>query len=205
MQWKRYEQYGVHNVQKFYIDTNVLISYISGPQKEPTQYPKAQKIFSEIKQGVYVGVISTLVLIELKGVIRTILGTDRPQLETIEQNKQSEYVKSESQKIYDELIGELLQLPNIKFEKGRQSNFQSILDAANQIMDDIKGDVRFYDTCGNCGAQFKSSKHKQILAADILHALLAKDTACDSLITFDKGFAGLVGNSIMSQLQIVIR
>lgn len=205
MQWKQYEQYGVRNVQKFYIDTNVLISYISGPAKEPTQYPKAQKIFGEIKQGTYVGVISTLVLIELKGVIRTILGTDRTQLENIAQNKQADYVKSESQKIYNELISELLQLPNIKFEKGRQSNFQSVLDSANQIMDDIKGDVRFYNTCGNCGTQYKSSKHKQILAADILHALLAKDTACDSLITFDKGFTGLVNDSTISPLQIIVR
>ena len=191
-------------MQKFYIDTNVLISYISGPQKEPTQYPKAQKIFNELKQGSYIGVISTLVLIEVKGVIRTILGADRAQLETIEQSKQADHVKSESQKIYNELIAELLQLPNIKFEKGRQSNFQSVLDAANQIMDDIQGDVRFYNTCGNCGAQYKSSKHKQILAADILHALLAKDTACDSLITFDKGFAALVSNSTISSLQIVV-
>ena len=192
-------------MQKFYIDTNVLISYISGPQKEPTQYPKAQRIFDELKQGTYIGVISTLVLIEIKGVIRTILGTDRMQLETIAQNKQADHIKLESQKIYDELISELLKLPNIKFEKGRQSNFQSILDLANQIMDDIKGDVRFYNTCGNCGAQYKSSKHKQILAADILHALLAKDTACDTLITFDKGFAGLVNNDTISPLQIVVR
>ena len=58
---------------------------------------------------------------------------------------------------------------------------------------------------GNCDAPYKSSKHKQILAADILHALLARDTACDSLITFDKEFSALVGNQYINPMQIQVR
>jgi len=191
-------------VQKVYIDTNILISYVSGPQKEPREYPKAKQIFEDIKQGKYIGVISTLTLLELKGVIRTILGYERTQLETIPQQKQADHVKTKSVEIYNLLVGELLQLSSIKFEKGRQTNFQSVLDIANEIMDEIKGTIRFYDNCGVCRAPYKSSKHKQILAADIFHALLAKDTSCDSLITFDNGFRSLIGNSKIEPLQIQV-
>ncbi|TBR23863.1 MAG: hypothetical protein EPO63_04970 [Candidatus Nitrosotenuis sp.] len=192
-------------MQKIYIDTNILISYISGPEKEPNQFPKAKQIFDDIKQGKFIGVLSTLTLIEIKGVLRTILGSDRAQLQTIPENKQADHVKAKATEIFQALISELLQLSSIKFEKGRQTNFQSILDSANGIMDDIKGTVRFYNTCGSCNATYKSSKHKQILAADILHALLARDTACDSLITFDKGFSALVGNQYIDPMQIQVR
>jgi predicted nucleic acid-binding protein len=192
-------------VQKAYIDTNILIAYVSGPNKEPDQFPKAERVFNEIKQGKFIGVISTLALIEIKGVLRAILGADRAQLQSIPEKKQADYVKAKATEIFQALVSELLRLPNIKFEKGRQTNFQSILDSANDIMDDIKGTVRFYCTCGNCGAPYKNSKHKQILAADILHALLAKDTACDSLITFDKGFSALIGNQYIDPMQIQVR
>lgn len=191
-------------MQKVYIDTNILIAYISGPQKEPTQFPKSEQIFNNIKQGRFIGVISTLTLIEIKGVLRTILGADRTQLQSIPENKQADHVKAKAAEIFQVLVSELLKLPSIKFEKGRQTNFQSILDSANNIMDEIKGTVRFYNTCGNCNSAYKNSKYKQILAADILHALLAKDTACDSLITFDKGFGALVGNQQIDPMQIQV-
>jgi predicted nucleic acid-binding protein len=105
-------------VQKIYIDTNILISYISGPEKEPNQFPKAKQIFDDIKQGKFIGVISTLTLIEIKGVLRTILGSDRTQLQIIPENKQADHVKTKATEIFQVLISELLQLSNIKFEKG---------------------------------------------------------------------------------------
>lgn len=192
-------------MQKIYIDTNIMIAYISGPEKEKDQFHKAKQIFDDIRQGRFIGVISTLTLIEVKGVLRTILGADREQLQAIPENKRADHVRDKAKEIFQAFVSELLRLSSIKFEKGRQTNFQSILDTANDIMDDIKGTVRFYNTCGNCNAPYKSSKHKQILAADILHALLAKDTSCDSLITFDKGFKTLAGNQHINSLQIQVR
>ncbi len=192
-------------MQKVYIDTNVLVSYVSGPQKEPREYPKAKQIFDEIKQGKYIGVISTLTLIELQGVLRTLKGYERTILEAMQPNKQADYVKTEATNMYNTLMAELLKLQYIKFEKGRQTNFQSILDCAYQIMNDIKGIVKLYNNCGICNSNYKSSVHKQILVADILHALLAKDTNCDSLITFDKGFSALIGNSHIGSMQIIVQ
>ncbi len=192
-------------MQKVYIDTNVLVSYVSGPQKEPREYPKAKQIFDDIKQGKYIGVISTLTLIELQGVLRTLKGYERTILEDMQPNKQSDYVKTEATNIYNTLMAELLKLQYVKFEKGRQTNFQSILDIAYKIMDEIKGIVKLYNNCGICKSNYKSSVHKQILVADILHALLAKDTSCDSLITFDKGFSTLIGNSHIGSMQIIVQ
>ncbi len=192
-------------MKKGYIDTNILIAFASGPVKEPRQYPKAKEIFDDIKQGKFVAVISTLTLTEIKGVFRTHVGFDRNNLETVSYTTRSDYVKSEANSMYNQLLGELLHLPNVKFEKGKQTNFQSILDQADEIMDEIKGEVKFYDTCGRCRASFKSSNHKQILVADILHALLAKDTGCDFLITFDKGFNGLKGSTKINPLEIIVK
>lgn len=200
-----YEPYEAPDVQKAYLDTNIIIAYVSGSQKDPFQYPKARQIFDEIRQGKYIGVISTLMLIEMKGVLRTLLGRERAALESIPAHKQPDYVKDEATEQYKIVLAELLRLPYIKFEKGKQSNLQSVLEEADQIMDDIKGSVRFYDKCGICRSQFKNSVYKQILAADILHALLAKDTGCDMLITFDKGFAALTGNSQIGTMQIMVR
>lgn len=192
-------------MQKTYIDTNILIAYVSGLQKDPFQYPKAKQIFDEIKQGKYVGVFSTLTLIEVKGVLRSLLGRERSLLQTIDTHKQSDFIKKESTDAYNILLAELLKLPNVKFEKGKQANFQSILDNADQIMDDIKGFVKFYNNCGVCKSNYKNSAHKQILVADILHTLLAKDIGCDSLITFDKGFNALTGNAQIGLMQIIVR
>lgn len=192
-------------MQKAYLDTNILIAYVSGAQKDPKQYPKAKAIFDEIKAGKYIGVLSTLTLIEIKGVFRTFLGRERAVLEGIQTFKQSDYIKEESTAQYNLLLTTLLQLPNFKFEKGKQTNFQSILDDAEQIMNEINGSVHFYDKCGICKSNFKNSVHKQILVADILHALLAKDTGCDVLITFDRGFAALAGNQHVGTMQIHVR
>lgn len=191
-------------MKKGYIDTNILIDYTSGPVKSPKQYPKAKKIFDDIKQGKFVAVISTLTITEIKGVFRTFVGYDRNNLESLSPSTRSDYVKSEANSMYNQLLGELLRLPYVKFEKGKQTNFQSILEMADEIMDEIKGEVKFYDNCGRCEAPYKNSNHKQILVADILHALLAKDTGCDFLITFDKGFNGLKGSTKINPLDIIV-
>lgn len=192
-------------MEKSYIDTNILIAYASGVKKEPRQYPKAELIFDEIKKGQFVGVISTLTLIEVKGVLRTIVGRDRSMLQGIDRSKQVDRVKTDANSMYQVLMTPLLQLHNIKFEKGRKTNFQCILDSANKIMDEVRGRVKFYSKCGICNNSYQSSTHKQILVADILHALLAKDIGCDNLITFDKGFHGLIGNQEIDPLQVVVK
>jgi len=189
-------------MEKGYIDTNILIAYASGPKKEPKQYPKAKQIFDDIKQGKFVGVISTLTITEVKGVLRSHIGSDRKTLEGKSHSEISNYVKTEANSMFQLLIKAVMELTNIKFEKGRQTNFQSILEQADEIMDEIEGKVKFYDKCGRCGAEHENSYHKQILVADILHALMAKDTGCDFLITFDKGFIGLIGSTRIDPLDI---
>lgn len=191
-------------MKKGYIDTNIIIAYAAGPSKDPN-YQKAKDVFDEVKRGNYVGVISTLTLIEVIGVLRTLIGRERTVLQGFSYNEQADYVKDEAQNWYNQLIAEILQMPNIKIEKGKQANLQSTLETAFEIMTEIKGVVKFYQQCGICGSNHPASAHKQVLAADILHALIAKDTVCDFLVTFDKGFNGLSNEPRISPLQIMVR
>ncbi len=82
----------------------------------------------------------------------------------------------------------MLQMPNIKFEKGRRINFQTALDDSLDIMDEIVGFVEFKRNVKYGKLESINSNYKQILVADILHALLAKDIQCDHFLTFDRGF-----------------
>ena len=186
---------------KKYIDTNILIAYVVGKKLEKNQYPKAKIIFDQIKNGKFVGVISTLTLTEVIGVLRTRLGKNTEVLQKIEKQKQGIFVKTEASKLYSTLIEAMLQMPNIKFEKGRQINFQTVLDDSFNIMEEIVGVVKFYLPHKSGNSDVYNSSHKQILVADILHTLLAQDTQCDHFLTFDKGFYGVKN---MDKLQSLI-
>jgi len=192
-------------LKKIYIDTNIIIAYAVGPTKEKIQYPKAEKIFKQIEDGEFIGVVSTLTLTEIIGVLRTLIGREREKMLTIKEHDQNEHVRHEAKKIYDEIIKILLTMNNIKFEEGKMSNFQTILSDGFELISGSTGFQKFHSTCGICRQAYKSSNYKQILVADILHALLAKDTGCDELLTFDGGFRGIIGHEKIEPLTICVK
>ena len=191
-------------MKKICIDTNIIIAYAVGPKKDKYQFPKAEKIFKKIEEGEFIGVISTLTLTEVVGVLRTLIGREREKMLQVEEEKRDEYVRTEAKKTYDEIIKILLGMKSIKFEEGRMTNFQSILNDGFDLIVDSKGFLKFHSKCGICRQEYRSSNYKQILIADILHALLAKDTGCDELLTFDRGFNGIKGNEKIEPLIICV-
>lgn len=192
-------------MKKIYLDTNIIVAYALGPEKEKFHYPKAERIFKQIEKGEFIGVVSTLTLTELIGVLRTHIGRERDKMIIIEEKKQNDHVKNTAKNAYDLMFNLLLQMENIKIEEGSTTNFQSILNDGLDLIKDSNGFQKFHRKCGICRQEYKSSNFKQILIADILHALLAKNTKCDELFTFDGGFNGINGHEKIDPLLITVK
>jgi len=192
-------------VKKAYLDANILIAYAVGPEKD-NQYYKSKEIFDKIRQNTFVGVISTLTLAEILGVLRVIKASeDLEYLNKLRSQEQLDYVLNESKILFDTMVGELLQMPNVMFERGKNTNFQSMLDDVLSVLNNIKGVVKIYNNCKKCGSNLPVSTHKGVATVDLLHALMAKDIGCDSLITFDKGFNELKSESKFDSIEIDVR
>jgi len=192
-------------VVKAYLDANILLAKAAGKEKEPDQFQLAENIFNQIKNNEFYAVISSLTLMEVMAVLRTQKGREIANLKGLTREKQVEYVLRESKAMYDCIVGELLQLPYLKFDLGGKTDMKKLFDAAFDIMQNTKGKVRFYDKCKRCGSQNVSySAHKSLGSDDIIHALFAKDVGCDLFLTFDGDFNELIGNEKIEPLEIKV-
>lgn len=192
-------------MKKAYLDANILLVKAAGPEKEPRQYPLAEKVFEEIKRGEYLAVISSLTLIEVLAVLRTQKGREMESLASLSNEKRIEFVISESKSMYDSILFELLQLPNIKFDLGGHGDMKTIFDVAFDIMQEKEGVVKIHNSCKKCGSENKPhSVYKGFGSDDIIHALFAKDIGCDMFITFDSDFGKLRGDERIEPLEFRI-
>lgn len=181
-------------MKKAYLDANILLALSAGEEKEPDQYRLAVRILDEIKDGKIQAVISSLTLMEVIAVLRSQKGREKNKLDGLSREQQLDYVLKESKSMYDDLVKELLQLSNLKFELGKHTDLNKLMSKAFDILQKIKGKVRFYNRCKRCGTENVSySAFKGLGSDDVIHALLAKDVGCDQLITFDGDFEDLKG------------
>lgn len=188
-----------------YLDANIILALAAGKEKEPDQFRLASQVFEKIKNGEHQGVISSLTLMEVLAVLRTQKGREKNNLKDLSWDKQIEYVLKESKTMYDNLMGELLKLPNVKFELGKPIDLRKILDISFSIMQKAKGKVRFFDYCKKCGSKgLTHSAFKGLGSDDILHALIAKEAGCDYLITFDSDFEELKNHEEIKPLEIIV-
>ena len=191
-------------MKRVYFDANLLLAYALGPEEHNDHYAKAEEIFLKVKRGEFLGVISTLTLTEILGVFRLVKGRELETLRPKSDDGRIEYVLREANQMYQGLLGVLLQMPNIKFEKGRQTSLQSSLEEVLEILNNIKGGIKIHTYCKKCGSDHPLSEHKAVATVDILHAIIARDSGCDSLMTFDKGFKELRNFQNFDKLEIVV-
>ena len=140
-------------MKKAYLDANILLAISAGPKKEPKQFRLAAKVLEEIKAGKIIGIVSSLTLMEVIAVLRTQKGREKHNLVKLSNEKQLEFVLHESKSMYEKLMGELIKLPNLKFELGRHADLNNIMKQAFDVLQKINGKVRFYHRCSRCGSQ----------------------------------------------------
>lgn len=192
-------------ITKAYLDANVLVSYQVGRDKEPGHYPLAEEVFKNIITGKYSGIISLLTVMETINVFRRIKTEELKQLTITEPAEQIEYVKNESNFLYNDLTRKLLEShKTIKFEDCRGIAFSNFLPTCLEIAQQYHGKVKTYNNCRQCKSNVTHNVHKAIGPLDILHIFLALALGCKYFITFDKGFLDIVNDSRMKNLEIKV-
>jgi hypothetical protein len=119
------------------------------------------------------------------------------------------YVIDGAREIYAQIIGEMLSTPEIRFMDSLKLDITQLLRNGLEILSDMKGRVNFYDTCNRCNSKREDNRKfisvlKSPETADMMHALIAKELKCNTLITFDKGFLDLANDSRIRPLQILV-
>lgn len=94
---------------KAYLDTNILISYQVGREKDPKYFPIAEDVFRQINAGKYLAVVSFITLMETTNVFRRIKTEELKELGKTDPKEQIEYVKNESKLLYYDLTRKLVE------------------------------------------------------------------------------------------------
>jgi predicted nucleic acid-binding protein len=189
-----------------YIDSNIFISYILGPKKEPKQFSLAEQFFKGIAGDKYRGMLSYLVTSEILEVFRSMKAREFALLLSLESDDdRTRYVIDEANALYQLVISQTLQIPEIRWMPSLQIDMTDLLSSANEILARVRGFVRSNSKCGKCGTSSQDdffSGHKCVGAVDVIHALVAKALKCDQIATFDKGFKELTGEPALKGLKI---
>lgn len=179
-------------MKKSYLDANILIAISVGPDKERDQFRMAKGVLNDIKNGVIMGIVSSLVLMEVISVMRKQKGREVSRLGSMSPEEQSKFVLHESGVMYEKLVSELMKLPNLKFELGRHIDLNTVMDVALDILHKIRGRIQSYEKRREDGSRRAAyTAFKGVGPTDVFHALLARDVGCSDLVTFDGGFEEL--------------
>ena len=145
---------------------------------------------------------------EILDVLRKWKGSEYDDISKIQVDvDRTEYVIQGAKQLYATIIGETLATPEFRLIDTPKVDANLLLRNAFEILTDIRGVVRLYNSCKKCGYKQEQnfiSVHKSVGAADILHALLAKEAKCYKLVTFDKGFLDLANDSRIKPLWIEV-
>ncbi|MGH9878274.1 MAG: type II toxin-antitoxin system VapC family toxin [Nitrososphaera sp.] len=189
-----------------YIDSNIFISYVLGPVKDPRQFPLAEKFFKGLAGDQYRGIISYLASSEILEVFRTIKGREFSHLFGLSSDEERvRYVIEEAKALYQLVIAETLKIPEISWMPPLQADVTELLWSVVEVLSRVRGSVMSHRSCKKCGTsgtQDFFSGHKCVGTADVIHALLAKTLKCDQIATFDKAFKELIGDPALKGLRI---
>jgi predicted nucleic acid-binding protein len=189
-----------------YIDSNIFISYVLGPKKESKQFALADQIFKGIASNRYRGMLSYLVTSEILEVFRSIKAREFAHLLSLESDEdRTRYVIDGANELYQIVIGQTIQIPEIQWMPTLQIDMTNLLSSANEILARVRGSVMSNNSCKKCGTSSPDdffSGHKCVGTVDVVHALLAKSLKCNQIATFDKGFKELKGDALLKGLEI---
>ncbi len=183
-----------------------MLAKSAGPEKEPRQFPGAEDVFNQIKNGDIEGMVSQLVLIEVRNAMRIYKGKEKNILTGMDKEERIEYVCSEGESAYNSIIKELICMGNsIKFKMKKTIDMNKLLDDASEIMSFIKGKVKTHRNCRKCGTNnVNSISFKSLGPDDALHVLIAKELGCKEFLTFDNDFKEIINHPKISPLKITV-
>ena len=159
-----------NQIEKLYIDTNILIHWSSTRQNRYFSR-RATRLLDAIERGQYVGIISSLTLMEFYIVIKRLILRESQVQEhgNIEKNAR-------------EKLATVFRLHNTIFPKDttvdRVLLFQVLATAFTILMDHP----------GKIVLRWAHYRFNSLGVADVIHLLTAKALGCTCIATFDVGF-----------------
>jgi predicted nucleic acid-binding protein len=156
-------------LHRLYLDTNILIYALSGKSR-PHLTKQARAILKKIELGIYQGVISEFVLMEVISGMRKLY---------FENCKEQPVPLKEVVAFVENTLFTILRHPNIFLFKSERS-FQSLEWEALRLMNKYPGTI----LCNKQGV----NKYRIIHPIDAIHILLAKEAECTALYTNDRAF-----------------
>jgi len=181
-------------LKKYYLDSNILVAISVGKEKEPDQFRLSSKILKEIRDGRIMGVVSSLVLMEVVTVLRLQAGWEQHNVEFLSDKEHLDFILDKSEMTYHSMMFELLQLPNVKLESGRHVELDRIMKSALAVLQKTWGRITHSRKSTRPGSKdAKVGRFKVLGSVDMVHAFLVKNTGCDGLITLDRSFEEIRG------------
>ena len=186
------------------MDANVFLAIIGGSAKEGSQYTRAAQILKDVKYGRMHGVVSPLVLAEIRSVLRKQLSKNKSKLKQFTSEEKIQYINKRSEIKYNEILSMILKLSNIKLDIGGDIDSKELFDATLKIMREIKGKIKNHDQGSESNAKDTTYDFKIAGISDILHVLLAKNMGCEQLITFDHDYEEFTNFDEFKSLKIIV-
>ena len=102
------------------------------------------------------------------------------------ETERTEYVISEAKIIFEKIIIEALQIPQIQYMGPLNIDGNNLLYSTFITLSNIRGSIEFLNRCQHCGTK-RTYKflvvHKIVGSIDIIHVLLAKELKCNEFVT----------------------
>ncbi len=153
-------------MDRIYLDINLLLYALCSKDK-PDLTEKARHVINFIKEGVFLGIVSELVLLELISGLRKSIFRGRTEYLTI----------NEIQRNVSAIIFLIFQILNLILFRSSQT-FAEIEKEASSLMEKYPGQVI-------------NGKYKFIHPLDVLHIILAKEAGCTAIYTNDIAYEQL--------------
>ncbi|RLF17158.1 MAG: hypothetical protein DRN06_04275 [Thermoprotei archaeon] len=168
--------------QRIYLDTNVLVAKVKGEEDRVKKIAYWENyVAKEPKRRL---IISIFTLMELLHVIRNALAKTLDPSTDLDQAR--DYVIERSSSLFNEILEDMIRLPEI---------YAIVLDIditiskrELELQNKYVGRIR-RRKC-ECGKSFVL-RYGGVGHADMVHLAIARQLACDTFLTFDKGFTPL--------------
>jgi len=206
-----------------YIDTNILISYALGEEKD-TRFHIAKRVFEDVLQGKYAVVISHFVLSEalhalrniaIKEVFKEIENTPSQQ-DLINIANSSEFrkkVNDRSLAAFKTIVERITSNPNhFRINAPETSYSEKIFSKGLKILSQNLGIFRVFGykcrrcdsrmECDNCGVN-SEIVYKSVNAPDVTHVLVSDSVQCDYFFTMDKYFGNIPKEEFKTKIIIL--
>ncbi len=186
------------HIERIYVDSNIWFAYITNGKYERESEKAAKLIEAIINNPNQKIVVSRLVLVEVINVIRVKIAQ-----KTAFNKLQNEKNKVDIKKISEGLISKFIDIISRSAEILQvNTSIDKILTEVITLKDKIKGDIKEVHKCKICKRHFEGYIYKGVDHWDLHHAILARESKVNSLITFDTGFAEL--NNYFKSFNITI-